>query len=251
MLPNLKNLELMIGLEGVDPKWDFKSTKIERIMLSGSNGFSSFLESLEKPVIKELELHRWSQGSSVAMSKFLKSQQKSLKKLTVRECNLNFLDNLKDLRLEQLEIVESASNIVSLEFLKDQVDLRVLRLNFEVFQWERGLIVSDRDLNAIWELKNLETLDLQVSFGNGSSLNNVHKLKKLKRLRVHGDILQHLQFGVFDNLEELEASFRIGSCPGNEANRSKSEKSRYFWCKSLGHYKCVTGKFGKLGIHQN
>jgi hypothetical protein len=107
----------------------------------------------------------------------------------------------------------------------------------------------------IWELKNLETLDLQVSFGNGSSLNNVHNLKKLKRLRVHGNILQHLQFGVFDNLEELEAPFR-----GVFLEAVQEMKRIVPNLKNLVIFGVnssvtingnVTGKFGKLGIHQN
>jgi hypothetical protein len=48
-----------------------------------------------------------------------------------------------------------------------------------------------------------------------SNLNNLHKLEKLKRLIVgrgiSTNLLEHLQFGVFNNLEELEACFKDAS----------------------------------------
>jgi hypothetical protein len=73
---------------------------------------------------------------------------------------------------------------------------------------------SDENFNIIWELKDLETLELSGWPRDRSNLNNLHKLKKLKRLEVNGmtkNILNHLRFGVFNNLEELAASFRSAS----------------------------------------
>jgi hypothetical protein len=182
--------------------------------LSGSTGstdFDSFLESLEKRVIKELHLQYWPEGKSVAMKSFLKSQEKSLKKLIIGECDFHLLDELKDLRLEHIELIDSLSNIASLEFLKHQVDLKALRLKTEVFPMEIGMIAPDRDLNAIWELKHLESLELDGSSRRNSGLDNLHKLKKLKRLAVEGNILEHLKFGVFTDLEELDASISRAS----------------------------------------
>ncbi len=50
---------------------------------------------------------------------------------------------------------------------------------------------------------------------NSSGLNNLHKLGKLRRLsvdvRVCENILDHLKFGVFEDLEELQACFQGAS----------------------------------------
>jgi hypothetical protein len=50
---------------------------------------------------------------------------------------------------------------------------------------------------------------------NKSWLNNLYKLEKLKRLRVvqgvSPNILEHLKFGIFNNLEELDAEFEGAS----------------------------------------
>jgi hypothetical protein len=75
---------------------------------------------------------------------------------------------------------------------------------------------SDQHLKMIWELKNLETLVLDgEAVSDRSSLNDIHKLQKLKRLKISSgmisNILDHLQFGVFNDLEELDAFFTSAS----------------------------------------
>jgi hypothetical protein len=83
------------------------------------------------------------------------------------------------------------------------VDLKYLELSIDP--------ISSENLSQIYELKNLETLDLSGTVDDQSDLNNLHKLKKLKKLKVRDEIseniLEQLQFGVFNNLEELDASF--------------------------------------------
>jgi hypothetical protein len=118
-----------------------------------------------------------------------------------------------DLRLEHLElglpfISRFPSDHASLEFLRRQVDLKFLGLNLSDYSIEV--------LNVIWDLKNLETLELRGDrISDQSCLNNLHKLGKLKRLKVgqeiSSNILDHMKFGVFKNLEELDASFKGAS----------------------------------------
>jgi hypothetical protein len=64
---------------------------------------------------------------------------------------------------------------------------------------------------VIFELTNLETLVLDGHMESIEVLNQLHKLQKLKRLFVHylvsRNILDHMKFGVFNNLEELDAYF--------------------------------------------
>jgi hypothetical protein len=62
----------------------------------------------------------------------------------------------------------------------------------------------------------LESLDLfgEPSDGSGLGLNNLHKLRKLKKfmaLHISPNILEHLQFGVFNDLEDLNANFEGAS----------------------------------------
>jgi hypothetical protein len=165
MLPNLKSLELdRVELTSADEEsiaWDLKPTKIERIRLVCSNcmvDLESFLKSLEKCVIRELEL-------SIAYSE------------------------------------------ISMEFLNHKDDLRSLRLYLP-----NG---SKETLNLICGLKNLETMELEGWTTDGSPLNNLHKLGKLKRLEVpegfSKNILDHMKFGVFQNLEELDGHFKGAS----------------------------------------
>jgi hypothetical protein len=81
------------------------------------------------------------------------------------------------------------------------VDLKFLSLDFSDHSGEA--------FGVICELKNLETLVLEGISDSG--LNLLHKLKNLKRLRVGFNvswyILDHLKFGVFNDLKELDAHF--------------------------------------------
>jgi hypothetical protein len=131
---------------------------------------------------------------------FVKAQEKNLKKLTGSECDFSFLNDLKDLRLEYLDFVGPTGHnesTPSLRFLGHQVDLKYLKLS-----------VSDENFNLICGLKKLEVLDLRSWFEN-PNLTNLHKLQTLRRLKVFlgfsKNILDHLKFGVFNDLDELEA----------------------------------------------
>jgi hypothetical protein len=210
LLPNLECLELFTvesaGLEEVPIKSDLKPNKIERIRMYGYTGLEGLLGSLENCAIQEVELKDWPPSESEILQKFLESQKESLKKLVGRSCDFGFLANVKDLRLEHLEYDNDDSSIGFLEFLKRQVDLKFLVL----FVWNS----SDEAFSKIYELKNLETLELKGRSDGSNDLSNLHKLEKLKRLAVgwvSRNILNHMQFGVFNDLEELNAHFEGAS----------------------------------------
>jgi hypothetical protein len=202
MFPNLEALSLMISIVGAS-KLHLKSRKIERVKMTGCRGLDGLLGSLEKSRIKELKLTNYSETNPEAIKNFLKSQEKNLKKLTT-ELDFDLLWDLKDLRLEYLDFGYSGSHQVSLEFLRQQVDLRFLRLS--------RVDYSDQTCNVIWGLKKLESLELEGRSGRRSCLRNLHRLGKLRRLKVDEDvsrnILDHMKFGVFENLEELDAAFK-------------------------------------------
>ncbi len=156
-------------------------------------------------MIKEFEFIGCFDIKSEILAKFLKVQGKNLKKLTI-DVDPNLLNDLKDLRLEHFVYCGHNGISVSLECLKRQMSLKGLKLYLYEY--------SDQHFKMIWELKNLETLELDgETVSDRSSLNDIHKLQKLKRLKVDisSNILDHLQFGVFNDLEELDAFFTSAS----------------------------------------
>jgi hypothetical protein len=207
LLPNLESLELWEIWTGSEEeqaiKWDVKSRKIQRVKMYDCLKFVGLLESLEKCAIKEAELECCSShnNSTQVVHKFLKSQEKSLKKLTIGFF-INLPVDLKGLQLEYLDVDTNNGPVVSLEFLRDQVDLKFLKLSIDI---------SAAIFDMIWKLKNLETLELGRTASDANGLNNLHKLKKLKSLKVGRDVsrnvLEHLRFGVLNDLDELDAYF--------------------------------------------
>ncbi len=157
LLPNLEALELKrvehTSTSDKKIKWDLKSMKIERIKMTECTGLASLLESLEKCAIRELELRNSFQRAiePEAIQDFLKSQEKNLKKLIGFNCDLDFLVNLKDLRLEYLDY-SNDSDVVSLEFLRQQVELKSLGLELCDYH--------DDMFNRILDVNTLESLDL-------------------------------------------------------------------------------------------
>ncbi len=128
---------------------------------------------------------------------------KNLIKLTGKSDH-NLSNDLKDLRLEHLEYNYCGTNHISLEFLRHLVNLKFLRLFIPFF--------SNEIFKMICDLKDLKILELDGLEGcDNSGLNNLNKLEKLKRLKVSNglswNVLDHLKFGVFNDLEELDASF--------------------------------------------
>ncbi len=106
LFPNLKSLEVDVEIDSPSEeaiKWDLKSRKIEKVTLGSRKGLEGLLESLDKCKIKELDFHFWYKAKPEVLGKFLKTQEKNLKKLHVCERDLNVLDDLVDLRLEELE----------------------------------------------------------------------------------------------------------------------------------------------------
>jgi hypothetical protein len=206
-LPNLEALELdhvQIRASEEAIKWALKSRKIKRIkMIDCSAEIESLLESLEECVIEEAEL---GYSSPEKIEKFLKSQEKNLKKLTIKT-NFNMPNILNDLRLEYLDINSNFRDNDSLEFLRHQVDLKILKLKLTFCEF------FNQDLSMICELKQLETLELFGRAMENSGLNKLYQLQKLKRLAVgeaiSRNILEHLKFGIFEVLEELYARFDV------------------------------------------
>jgi hypothetical protein len=230
MFPNLEEIKVyhIQDLVGQSLHWSFKSPKIQRVSIQNEfDSFESFLESLESSTIKELHIN----GGETPefLHKFLKAQEKNLKSLSFNGRLSDFLVTLKDLRLERLEmgyqppdsethgppIPDSHTDWrrfqviytgrVPMEFLKQQVDLRFLKL--------KDCALEGRDFALICGLEKLEELEITKDSraGDPSGLDQLHKLQRLKKLEVAWDvsqnILDHLQFGVFEDLEELDACF--------------------------------------------
>ncbi len=208
MLPNLKCFVMKCYTEPdvvtSNTKWELKSTKIESFCLNSSTaGFEYLLESLEKCKIKELELEPRG-NEAVAVRKFLKAQEKNLKKLTIKS-DFDYLSDLKDLRLEYLYLLDSRRQTISMEFLRYQYDLKNLSLLCEEFT--RG------NFTTICQLKNLETLRLESEriADDDGDLRDLYKLTKLKKLVLSEwiglNMLEHIRLGVWNDLEELVAYF--------------------------------------------
>jgi hypothetical protein len=74
---------------------------------------------------------------------------------------------------------------------------------------------SSQNLSIICELKQLESLELHGFASDSSDLNKLYHLEKLKRLEIGWsvcrNIIDHLKFGVFEELEELDARFEDAS----------------------------------------
>jgi hypothetical protein len=203
LLPNLEALDLApfrieIGSLDEPIKWDLKSTKIQRVKIYDCIGLESLLESLEKCAIRDLELSYSYPSQSEPLKKFLRVQEKNLKKLTLSNAlEFNLLDDLKDLRLEHFEL-HACYELISFDFLRHQLaDVRFLILIHS--------LVSVEYCNRICELKNLETLELDgCRMDDNSGLDNLQKLKQLKCLNVDKNvsknILDHMKFGVFKDL---------------------------------------------------
>ncbi len=85
----------------------------------------SLLESMGKCAIKELEVDKWEDRET--LQKFLKAQEKNLKKLVIKSA-FDLPNDLKDLRLEHFEYVDRRLQNISLQLLKHQVDLKFLSL---------------------------------------------------------------------------------------------------------------------------
>jgi hypothetical protein len=146
-LPNLESLEV----EGIKCKsarteaikWDLNSTKIKCFKMTSCTGLENLLESLEKCAIREFELNDCPAGDSEAIHKFLKSQEKNLKRLTITRAECNFPVGLTDLRLNHFGYGFDDHDNVSLEFLKQLGDLSSLtlymgRLTDENFEYDFG-----------------------------------------------------------------------------------------------------------------
>jgi hypothetical protein len=205
MLPDLTTLELeeVAAVNEEDLEWTWKPTKLEIIQMEYCDSdIESLLESLSECTIKEANLRP--RGNRNNFINFLKVQEKNIKKLTVVG-SIHLLDGLKEMRLEYLDLICAFSEIYSLEILRQLPDLKVLKLYAIKF------IPENSDM--IYELKNLEELQLRsvfISFGMNEGLNRVHQLEKLKRLEVCRDmcfnIFDNLRFGVHNSLEELDAN---------------------------------------------
>jgi hypothetical protein len=159
LLPNLESLKMDYLSLKQSIKWNLKSSKIEQIEANVcADEVEDLLEALDKCAIKEAKFGYWSQRESVAIEKFLESQEKSLKNLTIQS-DLDLPKVIKDLSLESLDFDSSNNEDVSLEALKQLENLKFLRLNV------RGSgRISDKTLDVICELRSLETLELTMEY---------------------------------------------------------------------------------------
>jgi hypothetical protein len=162
------------------------------------------LHSLEQSVgeeeFKKVSLAGSSETTSNAQ-KLMKVQEKSLKKLSIKNCDNSWLHNLKDLknlRLEYFEFFLQQGESPTLDFLKHQTDLKTLL-------WT-SYDISQENLSMISELENLEILELHSNMNESKKL-NLCKLEKLKTLHIDGGVVDRIRFGVFNDLEELAAFF--------------------------------------------
>jgi hypothetical protein len=125
-LPNLESLQVngaecrCASKEVI--KWDLKTTKIKCFKMSSCKGLENLLESLEKCVIRELDFNNCPPGDSEVLQKFLKSQEKNLKRLTLTRAEFNFPVGLTDLQLEHFEYGYDRTDDGSLE---PQPDLQI------------------------------------------------------------------------------------------------------------------------------
>jgi hypothetical protein len=249
MLPNLRSLEIdrvqANSMEDLTLSVNPKPKKIQLLKFNNCAAIEYLLEPLEKCVIKEVELGYWTQGDSELIQKLLKAQQENLKKLTVK-FGYQMPSDLKDLRLEYLDFYSSRPESISVEFFREQEGLKVLKLGITD--------LSDRVLYGICELKNLEILELvrsiNVNYSNG--LNHLHRLEKLKRLvvpkEVATNILDHLKFGVFQDLEELEACFEGASMESfREMSRITPNLKKIEICDGVA-LDAVDGLLRNLGV---
>jgi hypothetical protein len=215
MLPNLKTLELdRVSSSDQSIKWVIKTTKIERFKMTHCFGLESLFESLEKCAIKELILDCGSDLETI--KKFLKSQEKNLKKIIGMDHDLKFLFDLKDLRLEYFKFSVYRCQGDLLKFLKEQVDLKVLKVYLPCY-WTNFF-------DIICELRELETLELQGDMLYSCPCENLHKLENLKRLYVYGDVYRNVlrlfRSEVCHSLEEIFGSFEYASLESiQEMNR--------------------------------
>jgi hypothetical protein len=201
---------------------DLKSTKIERfkITVESSARIWGLLESMKECAIKELELDygfKVHENYSKVTKELLQSQEGNLKKLVIK----SDVDLPNNMRLEYLDY-KSYDTVDSLEFLKHHLDLKYLRLE---------LARHPAKASTILELKNLEILELRSTWNTPGweDLEGLYKLEKLKRLVVWNswgllgvsrNIRSNMEFGVYNNLEDLEACFKSVSVESiREMNR--------------------------------
>jgi hypothetical protein len=90
----------------------------------------------------------------------------------------------------------------------------------------------------ILELKNLEVLELwALGRVERNAMNKLHKLEKLKILKTSlgfsMNILRDLQFGVFENLEELDASFLGASVEATREMKRITPNLKKIWYENF------------------
>jgi hypothetical protein len=190
LLNSFPNLEVLV-LDEVSlqnkskAKWNFQALKLKRIEINRCRAdIESMLDSFKG--IKEAKLIPMGKWGRRYFLNFLKSQGSGLEKLELEVDQDHFTYDFQD--------------------FKEFKNLRSLKLKVRMF--------NDEIFDAIYELKDLEELELDSnlpSFIMSDGMNKIHKLEKLRGLKLSGNlsmnIMGNLQFGVHNCLEDLDACF--------------------------------------------
>ncbi len=221
LFPNLEFLKLRMLKQTEELNQEIQQTgqiklpKLKEILLDrNAEGLDLFLGNVigcnVTNLLFDLTFH------SNTVPSFIKTQEKSLKDLRLWNydnafvgADWNFLTDLKELRLEKLDI--NAFNVDSM------VLMSILRQNASTMKsldlWR--LLLTDEMLDEICEsLKNLESLNLLATFSEvENGLLGLHKLKNLKQLSLcifrwaETFTLEGLATGINENLLEICAPF--------------------------------------------
>jgi hypothetical protein len=222
-LSNLDTLNLL-RLQSNDPDQETQQSiqislpKLQNITICDcEDAFERFLVDLRDCSVVDLYFlltgHFTTNSNNNYLTSFIKNQEKSLKKLSIwnsliRPADWNFIGDLKEIRLESLNLTRCRddNNLLQNFLRQNAATLKFLSLT------SCGL--TDQLLETICEsLKNLETLCLaNDSFANiNSGLLALQKLTKLKTFNVHflsadKNVLEGFTFVVNENLVEIEAT---------------------------------------------
>lgn len=234
-------LELSQNLESLCLDWVSGPTSPNTSITYKETGSVSKLPNLKKLYLKsstmKSEVLTYCQNSKITegvfecipediLGPFLKAQEMNLKRLTINSMTEKnpygkIFSELKNMRLEYFEYRSSIrvpiENDHFLEFMKQHPNLKYFGL--------KCVILVDNVLNAIIDsIKTLDTLEIEFTEWRVSSncSDRIYKLKGPKKISItmpvqllydtiNVNILNGLQFGINQELEELKVPFLMMS----------------------------------------